>query len=259
MTYVIAISNEKGGVAKTTTALSLGGALAELDKKVLMIDLDAQANLTLAMGLQPADVSLGSSDILLSSVALLDCIQPGSHNNMDIVPSKAQMEQAEQLLPVYLNYSERLRNAITEAMPLSYDFIIADCPPTLGAVTYNALAAANLLIIPTQSEFFSAYALRAMMQTIQQVRAENNPYLAYRILVTMYDRRNRTHREIYEQLQNTFQEGLFSTIIEVDTKLRESPIMGVPVNQYTPKSRGARQYRALAEELITYVEKETNQ
>ncbi len=254
MTYVVAISNEKGGVAKTTTALSLGGALARLGKKVLMIDLDAQANLTLALGIPPARVSLGSNDVLLASVALQDCIQSSPISGLDIVPSNTKIELVEQLLPVYINYADRLKNAIAEALPLPYEFIILDCPPALGAVTRNALTAAHLLLIPTQAEFFSAYALRNMMQMIQTVRREGNPYLSYRILVTMFDRRNRAHRDIYKQLKNTFKDGLFSTVIEVDTKLRESPISGVPITHYTPKSRGAQQYRALAEELIRYAQ-----
>ncbi len=254
MTYVVAISNEKGGVAKTTTALSLGGALTSLGKRVLMIDLDAQANLTLALGIPPARVSLGSNDVLLASVALQDCIQTSPIASLDIIPSNTKIELVEQLLPVYINYADRLKNAIAEALPLPYDFIILDCPPALGAVTRNALTAAHLLLIPTQAEFFSAYALRNMMQMIQTVRQEGNPYLAYRILVTMFDRRNRAHRDILQQLKNTFADGLFETVIEVDTKLRESPISGVPITHYTPKSRGAQQYRALAEELIRYAQ-----
>ena len=253
MTYIIAVSNEKGGVAKTTTALSLGGALTDLGKRVLMIDLDAQANLTIALGIPPSRVSLGAHDILLSSIALQDCIQPSPIQHLDIIPSNNKAELARQLLPVYINYTERLKNAFIDAFPLPYEYVIIDCPPALDAITRNALTSAHLLLIPTQAEFFSTYALRNMMQMIQTIRQESNPYLAYRILVTLYDRRNRSHREIYTQLKNTFKDGLFKTIIEVDTRLRESPITGVPITHYTPKSRGARQYRQLAEELISYV------
>jgi chromosome partitioning protein len=124
----------------------------------------------------------------------------------------------------------------------------------LGAVTVNALTAADLLIIPTQAEYFSAYALRDMMTIIRKIRTEDNPKLAYRVLVTLLDQRNRTHRDIREQLERTFGIGLFRTVIEIDTKLRESPILGLPITQYKPSSRGAQQYRSLAEELIQYVE-----
>jgi chromosome partitioning protein len=155
------------------------------------------------------------------------------------------------------HYLVTLREAL-EADPLPYDYVLLDCPPALGAITLNALTAANLLIIPTQAEYFSAYALRNMMGTIRRVRQEVNPRLAYRILVTLLDRRNRTHRNIFEQLQTTFGQGVFTTVIEIDTKLRESPIAGVPITHYKPSSRGSQQYRVLAQELIEYAKEETN-
>ena len=141
---------------------------------------------------------------------------------------------------------------------MNYNYILLDCPPSLGAITLNALAASDLLLIPTQAEYFSAYALRNMRTVIRRIRKEANPNLAYRILVTLLDRRNRTHRSIYEQLVATFGEGIFETVIEMDTKLRESPIAGQPITRYMPNSRGSLQYRVLAEELVEYA-KETNQ
>ena len=258
MTYVIAISNEKGGVAKTTTTLSLGAALEELGKKILLIDLDAQANLTLGLGLEPGSSALTSSDVLLESVPLENVWQKTGVPNLDIVPSGQKMDRAEQLLPIHLNYAARLTDAIFVAQPMVYDFILIDCPPALGAVTLNALNAANLLIIPTQAEYFSAYALRNMMSIINRARKESNPNLAYRVLITMLDRRNRTHRTIQEQLKSAFGSGLFENVIEIDTKLRESPILGLPITHYKSNTRGSEQYRALAQELVEYV-KETNQ
>ncbi len=257
MSYLIAISNEKGGVAKTTTALSVGAALAEMGQSVLLIDLDPQANLTLAMGLEPSKIERSSADILINSAPLDEILVKTNLPSVDLVPANINLEQAEQIIPVYLNYTTRLRNAIETASHFDYDIALMDCPPSLGAITINALTAANLLIIPTQAEYFSAYALRDMMTVIRQVRAEDNPGLAYRILVTMLDQRNRTHRDIRDQLERTFGEGLFKTLIEIDTKLRESPILGVPITQYKPNSRGAQQYRTLAEELMQYV-KQTN-
>jgi chromosome partitioning protein len=253
MAYTIAISNEKGGVAKTTTTLSLGAALAELGKKILLIDMDPQGNLTLALGVQPGSVEHTSAEILLDAAPLLDHRIVTNIKNVDMIPANSSVENVEQVLPVYINYTTRLKAAI-QSTELPYDVILIDCPPSLGAVTINALVAANLLVIPTQAEYFSAYALRDMMNIIRQVRAEDNPNLAYRILITLLDQRNRTHRNIHEQLDRTFGEGLFKTIIEVDTKLRESPILGMPITQYRPNSRGAMQYRSLAEELVQYVE-----
>lgn len=258
MSYVIAISNEKGGVAKTTTALSLGAVLAEIGQKVLLIDLDPQANLSLALGFEPGKLEHTSADLLLDSNALIEACTHTNFTDLDLVPANIGLEQTEQVLPVYLNYTTRLRDAIETAYDLPYDIIMIDCPPSLGAIATNALAAADLLIIPTQAEYFSAYALRDMMSIIRQVRSDDNPGLAYRILITLLDQRNRAHRDIRDQLERTFGEGLFKTIIEIDTKLRESPILGLPITQYKPNSRGAQQYRSLAEELIRYVQ-QTNQ
>ena len=231
MAFTIAMSNEKGGVAKTTSTLSLGAALAEMDHRVLLIDLDPQSSLSLGLGLETGEVEFNSASVLI--------------------------ENAEQFLPMRSHYMATLRTAL-QAAPLPYEYVLLDCPPALGAITLNALSAADLLIIPTQAEYFSAYALRNMMGTIRRVRQESNPNLAYRILVTLLDRRNRTHRNIFEQLQATFGQGVFTTVIEIDTKLRESPIAGIPITQYKPTSRGSQQYRVLAQELIEYAKEEAN-
>ena len=256
MTYVIAMSNEKGGVAKTTSTLSLGAALAELNYRVLLLDLDPQSNLSLALGFETEEAAITSASVLLEGAALSTAIRKSDIKNLDIVPSSFRIENAEQFLPMRTHYLNTLRNAL-EADPLPYDYILLDCPPALGAITLNALSAANLLIIPTQAEYFSAYALRNMMGTIRRIRQEINHNLAYRILVTLLDRRNRTHRNIFEQLQTTFGQGVFTTVIEIDTKLRESPIAGIPITEYNPKSRGSQQYRVLAQELIEYAKEET--
>jgi chromosome partitioning protein len=258
MSYIIAVSNEKGGVAKTTTTLSLGGALAEAGNKVLVMDLDPQANLTLALGVEPGSAAVTSSHILIESAPLMSARIGTEINNLDLIPSHSSIESAEQFLPVRTHYTSGLKRAIDAASPLPYDYVIFDCPPFLGAITTNALSAADLLIIPTQAEYFSAYALRNMMGIIRRVRQESNPNLGYRIIITLLDRRNRTHRNIQEQLQNTFGEGLFKTVIEIDTKLRESPIAGLPITRYRPGARGSQQYREMAQELIEYV-KEKNQ
>ncbi len=259
MSYVVAISNEKGGVAKTTTVLSLGAALAETSESVLLIDLDPQANLTLALGIEPGSSAVTSSHILIESAPLMSGRLPTEIENLDIIPSHSSIESAEQFLPVRTHYISGLKRAIDNASPLSYSYILLDCPPFLGAITTNALTAADLLIIPTQAEFFSAYALRNMMGVIRRVRQEGNPNLVYRILITLLDRRNRTHRNIQEQLQNTFGTGLFKTMIEMDTKLRESPIAGLPITRYKPGARGSQQYRELAQELIEYVKEKDKQ
>lgn len=257
MTKTIAISNEKGGVAKTTTTLSLGAALAELGQRVLLIDLDPQANLSLALGIEVGESDVTSANVLIEAAPLSAAIRATETPNLDLVPCSSRIENAEHFLPVRTGFMSTLRRAIQSANPLKYEYLLMDCPPALGAITMNALSAANLLVIPTQAEYFSAYALRNMMNLIRRIRVESNPELAYRILVTMYDRRNRTHRNINEQLRNTFGEGVFKTVIEVDTKLRESPIAGLPITQYRPNTRGSIQYRDLAQELVEYATEET--
>ena len=255
MANIIAVSNEKGGVAKTTTTLSLGASLAEIGHRILLIDLDPQANLTLALGYEPAKLQSTISNVILDSVTTIQNPLETSLPNLFLLPANSSLEQAERMISPTKELKNRLRNAIGRSNHQLYDYVLIDCPPSLGISTQLALAAANLLIIPTQSEYFSAYALRNMMTLIRDIREESNPNLAYRILITLYDRRNRAHREIQTQLETTFGDGLFKTIIEVDTKLRESPIIGLPITLYKPTSRGAIQYRNLAEELIIYVEK----
>ena len=257
MEYTIAVSNEKGGVAKTTTTLSLGAALAELNYRVLLIDLDPQSNLSLALGLESGEAEITTANILIENAGIKTAIRKTDVANLDLIPSNSRIESAEQYLPMRSHYLTTLHQAL-KAGPLPYDYILLDCPPALGAITLNALSAADLLIIPTQAEYFSAYALRNMMGSIRRVRQEGNPNLAYRVLVTLLDRRNRTHRNIFEQLQTTFGQGVFTTVIEIDTKLRESPIAGMPITQYRPTSRGSQQYRVLAQELIEYAKEEAN-
>jgi chromosome partitioning protein len=258
MTKVIAVSNEKGGVAKTTTVISLGASLVDLGNHVLLVDLDAQANLTLALGFEPGESENTSSNVMLDNAPLLSARRKTDVEHLDLIPSNSRIETCEQFLPVRTNYTTIMKKAIANTTHLPYDYILFDCPPALGAITQNALAAADLLLIPTQAEYFSAYALRNMMTLVRRIREEDNPNLAYRILVTMLDNRNRTHRNIHDQLRSTFGEGVFNTVVEIDTKLRESSIAGLPISRYKPGARGSMQYQVLAQELIEYVKETEN-
>ena len=252
--YIISITNEKGGVAKTTTTLSLGGALVEAGYEVLLVDLDAQANLTLGLGLTPAKMHRTVTDVLMNSATIVSASRETDIPGLDIVPANAGMGTAERFLPVRQNYELILKNALCATdSPARYDFVLLDCPPSLGAVTINALTAANVVITPTQPEYFSVYGLRNVMATIRKVRSQGNPDLLYYILITMMDRRNRIHRTLREQLEQTFSNGLLKTVIEVDTKLRESTVVGKPITHHNTHSRSAGQYRALAQELIQNV------
>ncbi len=256
MGYKIGIANEKGGVAKTTTTLSLGAVLAELGHKVLLIDLDPQANLSLAMGIDSKKAQHTSASILINQVPCASAIMSSGITGLDLVPSTSEMGMAERFLPNKQGYEYLLKKSLSQ-LPVNYDFIIMDCPPFLGSVTLNVLTSIDLLLIPTQAEFFSVYALRNLMALVRRIRAQYNHDLKYRLLLTMVDRRNRTHRVMSEQLRSTFTTGVMQTVIEVDTKLRESPIAGIPIIQHAPKSRGTLQYRALGQEILEYV-KETH-
>lgn len=260
MGYIIAVANQKGGVAKTTTVASLGGALVRLEKQVLMIDLDAQADLTLAMGLLPKQVRGSAAEIFLNSTHLGSLCRETAIVGLDLLPANSEMDLAERFLSVRKNYELILRQALTTQLPSNiYDFILLDCPPALGAVTYNALLAADMVLIPTQPEYFSAHALKNMMAAVKRVRNSGNPRLQYRLLITMQDLRNRVHRNLSQELRTAFGENLFQTVIEVDTKLRESALAGLPISHYLTKTRSALQYQALAQELIEYARQETVQ
>jgi chromosome partitioning protein len=252
MRQIIAVTNEKGGVAKTTTVLSLGGALVEAGHEVLLIDLDAQANLTLGLGVVPGKLRRSVADVLLNSATLISVSRESPIPGLDLIPANGDMGLAERFLSIRQDFEQILKNAISTLS--SYDYILLDCPPSLGAVTLNAMTAANVIIIPTQPEYFSVHGLRGVLSTVRRVRAQNNPGLNYRVLITMMDKRNRIHNALSEQLRTTFGEGVFETVIETDTKLRESTVVGLPITHYIPRSRSATQYRALAQELTQHVE-----
>jgi chromosome partitioning protein len=258
MTWVISIANEKGGVAKTTTTLSLAGAFVESGHRVLAVDLDPQANLSLSLGQENAKAALSIIDGLINNFAIETLIKKTDIENLDLLPANNQLGLAERLLPAKQNYTLLLRN-LFESHELPYDFILVDCPPFLGAITANALIASDLLILPTQAEYYSVFALRNMMTLIRQVRANGNPKLRYRLLLTMFDKRNRIHCSLAEHLRTTFSNGVFEAVIEIDTKLRESPIVGKPIIFHAPKSRSSLQYRFLAQEIIYYVENKHQQ
>lgn len=256
MTTIISVANEKGGVAKTTTSISLGAALVEVGYSVLLVDLDAQANLSLALNSNhKAQPTIAS--VLLEAAPAHSAVRETGIPHLDLIPSSAEMGLSERFLPMRPNYEMTLANAFSAAH-WDYSFVILDCPPFLGAVTANALVATDLLIIPTQAEFFSINALRNMLALIRKVRTEGNPRITYRLLLTMYDRRNRIHRMLGEQLRQTFGNGVLDTVIETDTRLRESSIAGLPIIYHAPKSRSALQYRALAQEILAYVKETTS-
>jgi chromosome partitioning protein len=254
--YTIAISNEKGGVAKTTSVVSLAACLADLGNRILAIDLDPQANMTLAFGTEPNREKPNISAAFFKGTAIDQLIYPVSPPLLSIIPSSEELALAERILPSKGKHHGVLRQLLHQT-PLPFDFVLIDCPPALGVLTLNAMVAADLLLIPTQPEYFSIYALRNLMACIRQVRSLENLRLTYRLLITMYDRRNRTHRIMGEHLRQSFENGMLKSMIEIDTKLREAPIAGTPITVHAPKSRASHQYRLLAQEIFDYA-KETS-
>jgi chromosome partitioning protein len=247
MSFCIAIANAKGGVAKTTTALSLGAALAAQDKNVLAIDLDPHANLTISLGYKPQGLSPTIADVFLGDCHVEQAIYASEFERLSLIPSNHTLTMAENHLMVRDRYLLILRDALSRVD--GFDVFVLDCPPTLGTLTQNALSAANVLIIPAQPEYYSAHALRDMLNLILAIRQRNNPRLRYRILLTMLDRRNRIHRSLAKQIRTAFSKAVFDVEIEIDTRLRESPLFGQPIQQYAPSSRASQQYQDLAREL----------
>jgi len=252
MTRTIAVTNQKGGVAKTTTCLSLGACLAEMKKNVLLIDLDPQAHLTVSLGLKPENLRHAVDDALLGNSSLVSVSHESLVLGLDIVPANRMLIVLDKILYGRPGYQFRLKEGLDAMGDGFYDFILIDCPPSLGTLTLNGLAAADLLIIPVQCDYYAAYSLRHFMKLVQRIREKTNPWLTYRVLVTMYDRRNKICQVILEQMQQGLDDVLLKTIIEVDTKLRESPAFGQPITLYAPKTRGTQQYRALAKELTNH-------
>jgi chromosome partitioning protein len=249
MSATIAIGNQKGGVAKTTTCLSLGAALAEMGRSVLLIDLDPQANLTLSLGLEPKQLRRTVLDSLMGNHGLVSISRETATFALDIAPANMELAVADKVLFKLPRYQYRLTQAIGRIDSGIYDYVLLDCPPTLAPLTLNALAAADLLIIPVQCEPYAAHSLRQMVRLAVQLREQANPNLDHRVLITMYDMRNKISRMMLDQMQNGLKSILFKTVIQIDTKLREGPAFGKPITSYAPKSRGALQYRELAQEL----------
>lgn len=252
MSFKIAVSSQKGGVAKTTTALSLGGCLAEQGRSVLLVDLDPQANLTQSMGVEPDQVRRMVGDVLLDQASLLEASRESSVFNLDLVPANEGLLLLDKVLYGRSGYEYRLKTQLESLNSGYYDVIVFDCPPSFGTLTVNALTAADLLIIPVPCEYYSARSLRSYLDLIRLVNRNSNPCLTYRLLITMFDRRNRVSHIVLDQVRRNYGATLFTTVISIDTKLRESPIFGQPITRYAPQARAAQEYRALATELITY-------
>ena len=245
---IIAISNQKGGVAKTTTTINLGAALAERGYPVLLVDLDPQANLTIAMGLPPLDARYTIANVLMSRVPAAQVALPTATPDLDLLPANRQVRMLERFLPSQPNYEFALRNAL-EGVP-AYAFCLCDCPPELGPITLAAVTAADLVLIPVQPEPFAVYGTRDVLQYLDEHGDRLNKPMDYRMLVTMFDVRNRIHNSTLDGIRAEFSGAVLKTVIEVDTQLRESQAAGQPITEFANHTRAAEQYRQLAKELL---------
>jgi chromosome partitioning protein len=251
MGKIIAIANQKGGVGKTTTSINLAASLGVLEKKVLLIDADPQANATSGLGIDVEQVEIGTYQLLEHSCSAEECIIPTSAPNVDIIPSHIDLVAIEIELVDKEARESMLKKAITHLKP-SYDYIIIDCAPSLGLLTLNALTAADAVIIPIQCEYFALEGLGKLLNTIKSVQKIHNPELDIEgLLLTMYDSRLRLSNQVVEEVQKHFNDMVFETIIQRNVKLGEAPSYGESIINYDVSSKGAMNYLSLAKEVIT--------
>lgn len=249
--FLIAIANEKGGVGKTTTALAIGTILSQKGYKILVVDLDPQGNLTLSLGYKPHEMPAPSFDLGTSGSFFARDSYCTESKNLDLVFARDLVVDDDYQIQVSAGGNAFFLSRDLRALKsLPYDYVVIDCPPSMEKIAINILLVSDFLIIPSQAEFFSAFAIKEMMDLIGLVRKEGNPNLPYRILITLFDRRNRIHHSIRNQLNHTFGSGIFDTVIEIDTTLRQTAILGF----WSADGRGADQYRNLVDELLESIQ-----
>ena len=250
MGRVIALANQKGGVGKTTTSINLGACLAKLGQKVLLIDAAAQGNATSGLGIRKADIKADVYDVLVNEVPMTDVIIHTSRKNLDIVPATIQLSGAEIELTSQMAREKRLADAVVPIRD-SYDYILIDCPPSLGMLTINAFTACDTILIPVQSEYYALEGLSQLLNTIQLVQKHFNPNLKIEgVLLTMLDARTNLGNEVVEEVKRFFKDKVYQTIIPRNVRLSEAPSHGMSIIDYDPSSRGAKEYMVLAKEVL---------
>ncbi|HEX9362304.1 MAG TPA: ParA family protein [Candidatus Dormibacteraeota bacterium] len=247
---VVAIVNQKGGVGKTTTAINLAAAMAEIGHATLLVDLDPQANSTSGLGLDPARARLNAYHLLAGEAGIEQVVQPTSLSGLFLIPSHIDLAGAEIELAAMPDRESLLRDAMVSTPP-GVEIVLIDCPPSLGLLTLNALVAATSMLIPTQSEYFALEGLRHLMYTHQLVRSRLNPKLAIAgILLTQFDARTTLAWDVLEAVRRSHPHHLLATVIPRNVRISEAPSHGKSVIEYDPTCRGAMAYRALAKELL---------
>ena len=255
MGKIIALANQKGGVGKTTTTINLAASLATLEKTVLVVDADPQANASSGLGVNLQEVDCSLYECLTDHADVRDAIYTTDIEGLDIIPSHIDLVGAE-IEMLNMENRERMVAKILEPLRGEYDYILIDCSPSLGLITVNSLTAADSIIIPVQCEYFALEGISKLLNTIKIIKQKLNPKLEIEgFLLTMYDSRLRLANQIFDEVKRHFQELVFKTVIQRNVKLSESPSHGLPVILYDADSTGSKNHLALAKEIINKNEK----
>jgi chromosome partitioning protein len=251
---VVAFANQKGGVGKTTTAITLGACLAEVDYRILVVDIDPQGGCGIGLGIEPSTLELSIYDLLLDrNCSASEVLQKTSIPGLDLLPSNIDLAAAELMLVQEVAREHSLRRVL-ESLKLDYDFILIDCPPSLGLLTINGLSAADGVIIPLECEYYALRGMALLLDSIERVKDRLNPNLDIDgILPTMYDSRTLHGREVLGRVREAFGDKVFETVIRKTIRFAEAPVAGEPIIHYAPGSPGALAYRELAQEVIARV------
>jgi chromosome partitioning protein len=254
---VIAIANQKGGVGKTTTAVNLSSCLAFKGKKVLIIDIDPQGNTTSGLGIDKKNINKSIYDVLINDVPVKETFINTPVENLVLCPSNIQLAGAEVELVSVISRENRMKAAIA-GIKKEFDFILIDCPPSLGLLTVNSLTAADTILVPIQCEYYALEGLSQLMNTVKLVQKHLNPELDVEgVVLTMFDARTNLSIQVVEEVKKYFRNKVYRTIIPRNVRLSEAPSFGLPIILYDQKSKGAECYLELAEEVIEYSEEES--
>ncbi len=250
MSKVIAVANQKGGVGKTTTAVNLSACLAKMGKKILIIDIDPQGNATSGLGGDAKETEKSIYDVLINSASLNEVIYESEYKNLFICPSNPALSGAEVELVTVMGREYQLKSAIEEIRN-DYDYIIMDCPPSLGLITLNAFSACDSVLVPIQCEYYALEGLSSLTGTIKRVKKVLNPKIEIEgVLLTMFDARTNLAIQVVDEVKKYFPDKVYKTIIPRNVRLSEAPGFGQPIIAYDPASRGSESYIDLAEELV---------
>jgi chromosome partitioning protein len=249
---IIAIANQKGGVGKTTTSVNLGAGMASLGKRVLLVDIDPQGNTTSGVGINKADVENCIYDVIINEVHPKDAIIHTEVEGLHIIPATIQLAGAEIELVPTISREQRLKKSL-QMVKDNYDYIIIDCPPSLGILTINSLTAADSVIIPIQCEYYALEGLSQLLNSIRLVQKHLNTSLQIEgVLLTMFDARTNLGIQVIEEVKKYFQDKVYKTVIARNVRLSEAPSHGKSIITYDPRSKGAEAYLELAKEVISY-------